>query len=67
MPLNPHTSPKCRFCMHSKRNEKTQQDICNHQESVNYLEAVHDEAYYCPYYLPETNQDDYKEQINGGW
>jgi len=40
---------------------------CGNDESPFYDTTVNDEAKECNLYRLDTNLDDFKEQINGGW
>lgn len=67
MPNNPHLNPICDACVHSIIDGKKKTVTCTNEEGNYYNKVVNDEAKECNLYRLDTNMDDYKESIKGGW
>ena len=67
MPINPHLTPRCDFCVHSTPPTTIGEIICANQESEYYNFPVLEEAKDCNLYRLDTNIDEIKEQQKEGW
>jgi len=67
MPNNPHLNPQCSSCIHCNFRKERKGYVCEKPDAELHNQLVFDEAKDCNHYLPNTNIDDFKETIKGGW